>query len=614
MSVESPPSFSRAASTLPPLQPPGRAAIARAWEDQRVALVALGVLSVLALLVLGTLADHLAHQQRVLPGVHAGGVDLGGMTEPEALAALRATARRLQTDPVTLEVGTKQLSVDPSAMGLTVDARATVRAAREAGRSTNPVDEVLGTVLRRVRTDEVPLVLSFDEGRLAGVLDGWVAATGKGLVDGGLRFEGTTVVEIPPKAGTGIQRAATRARVVAALEAGRSDAGTVQIGSTTPAVDAADVTRAARQARALLATPVVVHVNGFPLTLSPEQVASTLSTVIVSSRLGLRVDPALLRIALGPPLATFETAPKNADFAISGTAVSVVPAVVGKLVDLDRVAGEIASGRHQVVAAFHDVQPERTTEWAQKLNITELVSSYTTRYPAGQPRVTNIHVGADTINGTIVRPGEVFSLNQALGQRTLAKGYVEAPQIGADLSYEDSVGGGVSQLSTTLYNAVFFGCYQDVTHTVHALYISRYPMGREATLNYPSIDNQFRNDSNAGVLIRAYYSSTSVTVALFGNKEGRSCRAEGPNVLQTIPSEVQYVDDPSLPAGQQKQLESGHTGYVVENFRIISRPGQPDKRERYVERYSMSKTKIARGTGGAPAPTTTSAAAPPPTG
>ena len=73
-----------------------------------------------------------------------------------------------------------------------------------------------------------------------------------------------------------------------------------------------------------------------------------------------------------------------------------------------------------------------------------------------------------------------------------------APRIGADLEYEDSVGGGVSQVSTTLFNATFFGCYQDVTHTVHALYISRYPMGREATLNYPSIDNKFRNDSALG--------------------------------------------------------------------------------------------------------------------
>jgi vancomycin resistance protein YoaR len=218
----------------------------------------------------------------------------------------------------------------------------------------------------------------------------------------------------------------------------------------------------------------------------------------------------------------------------------------------------------------------------------------------------------------VLEPGQTFSLNGALGPRTTAKGYQLAPGIGANLEFEDSVGGGVSQLSTTLFNAVFFGCYEDVTHTVHALYISRYPMGREATLNYPSIDNKFRNDSHSGVLIRTSYSSTSVTVSLYGNKEGRSCRAEGPHILQTIPIETEFVDDPTLPVGTQKLQTHGEVGYVVENFRIISRPGQPDVRQRFLEHYSMAKDKVLRGTGLPPPPTTTvpgaTPAAPPPAG
>jgi vancomycin resistance protein YoaR len=149
---------------------------------------------------------------------------------------------------------------------------------------------------------------------------------------------------------------------------------------------------------------------------------------------------------------------------------------------------------------------------------------------------------------------------------------------------------------------------------VHSLYISRYPMGREATLNYPSIDNRFRNDTSSGVLIRAFAGSSSITIALYGNKGGRACHAEGPHILETIPSEPQYVDDPALPAGSQKTIETGHTGYVVENFRIISVPGQPDKRERYVERYSTTPTKVARGTGAAPPPPTAPSATPPPAG
>ena len=461
-----------------------------------------------------------------------------------------------------------------------------------------------GTVLRRLREDTVPLVLDFDEGRFQGVLDGWVAATGKGLVDGGLTFEGTQIVEIAPKSGVGIQRNVARDKVISALEHGSSDAGTLTIGATTPAIDAHDVARAARRARAILAAPVTVTVGTTPLTLTPEQVAPTLETAITDSQLVLNANPDKLRAAYGAQLGAVETAPQDANFAINGNAVCVVPAVTGQLVDLTAVGQQIAKGNHAFTAPLRSVEPAKSTEWAQKLNITELVASYTTNHPCCAARVTNIHKAADTINNTIIEPGQTFSLNDALGERTLAKGYATAPQIGADLAYEDSVGGGVSQLSTTLYNAIFFGCYQDVTHTVHALYISRYPLGREATLNYPSIDNKFRNDSGSGILIKTFYSGTSVTVALFGNKEGRTCRAEGPHILSTEPPGVKYVDDPAVPVGTQKVIDSGHTGYVVENFRIIDKPGQPEKRERYVEHYSMTPQTIERGTGAAPPPRT----------
>jgi vancomycin resistance protein YoaR len=573
--------------------------------------VLLGVAVVLLVLVGLTLTERVTEDGHVMPGVQVGDVDVSGMTEEEALAAVQLSAARIESTPIHVRAGKTDLSVDPTALGLKFDAEASVRRARLAGRSRNPLDQVGGMLVRRFRADEVPFVVDVDPGRFDAVLDSWVAQTGKGLVDGGLTFEGTKVVIVKPKSGVGVQRDEAKDVVMAALGEGRSDAGELTIGATTPAVDEADVQRAAALARRVLASPTKVTVGAVPILLSPEQIAPTLSTEIVESKLVLKSDPLKLRATMAPGLAPLETPPKDADFAINGTAVSVVPAVTGKLVDLEDVGKAIAKGRHSISAMTEDVQPARTTEWAQKLNITELVSSYTTNYPCCQPRVQNIHRGADVINNTIVAPGDTFSLNAALGPRTLEKGYALAPQIGADLSYEDSVGGGVSQLSTTLYNATFFGCYKDVTHSVHALYISRYPMGREATLNYPGIDNQFQNDSASGILIKTYYSGGSITVSFYGNKAGRTCHAEGPHVLQTIPSPTEYVDDPSLPAGQTKAIESGHTGYVVENFRIIDTPGQPQRRERYVEHYQASPTKIARGTGGAPATTPTTPATTP---
>ena len=105
----------------------------------------------------------------------------------------------------------------------------------------------------------------------------------------------------------------------------------------------------------------------------------------------------------------------------------------------------------------------------------------------------NIHRGADLLNNTIVEPGATFSLNDTLGPRTAERGFVVAPVFYGE--FTEDVGGGVSQLATTVFNAVFFGGYEDVYHKPHTIYISRYPMGREATVNYPSVDLKFRNNT-----------------------------------------------------------------------------------------------------------------------
>ncbi|MBK5289844.1 MAG: VanW family protein [Acidimicrobiia bacterium] len=594
---------------LAPLDPPGRAALGQMWQFQRAALLMLLGATVLLVLVGVTVAERIAYREHVLPGVTVAGTQIAGDTEPAALHEIEDLADRLRRQPIHAHAGTLALTLDPATIDYHVDAAATVRAARRAGRASNPVDAISGTVLRHLRTDNVPLVVRYNERQLAETIDLWVGATGKGLVDGGLRFDGTQVAEIRPRRGVGINRGEAERRILAALRSGRTDIGELRIGTTNPTIDATEVRRAARNARRVLRTPVKIHVGDTTMTLSRAQLASTLKTRITGTRLHLEVDEAALRVNLEPTLQLVETQPQDAGFAINGTTVSVVPAVTGQTVELGPLGRAIAAGRHLITARLAPTEPVRTTKWAEDLHITELVASYTTNHPCCQPRVTNIHNGAQVIDGTILQPGETFSLNEALGARTLEKGYLSAPGIGANLEFEDSVGGGVSQLSTTLYNASFFGCYQDITHTVHALYISRYPMGREATLNYPSIDNKFRNDTQSGVLIRTYFSNTSITVALYGSKEGRTCKADGPHILQTIPVVPEYIDDPTLPVGTERQISSGSTGYVVENFRVISRPGQPDKRERYVENYAMAKAKIARGTG--PATPTTVPAAPP---
>ena len=155
-----------------------------------------------------------------------------------------------------------------------------------------------------------------------------------------------------------------------------------------------------------------------------------------------------------------------------------------------------------------------------------VVSEFTTFHPANQARNINIDLIADLTDGAVVEPGEVFSLNQHVGQRTEAKGFVAAGAIiGGEVyccDHPANIGGGTSQFATTLYNAIFFGAYDDVYHRPHSLYFSRYPVVREATLGWTGPDVQFRNDTAYPVTIDTSHTSTSVTVRLIGNNEGRS--------------------------------------------------------------------------------------------
>jgi vancomycin resistance protein YoaR len=561
----------------------------------RAATVALGV--VLAL-VTTAVVERLAFRGDVLPGVDVAQASLASDGERDALAELERTARRVEARTVRARGGAVELSLQPADIGFEVDAAATVRAARRAGRAGGPVAQLTGTVLRRFRPDDVGLVVTWDEARLDAVLDRWEGELAHGLRNGALEFQGAEVVVVEPRSGFGLKRREAKRRIEAALRAGAGKVIELPVGHSDPTIDRKAVERAAARARSILAAPLTLTIEGLPITVTPEQVGPAITATPKAGELELGVDPGRLRETIGPAIAPFELAPVDASWAVDGTTATVVPATPGRAVDLRPVAAAILAEQRSITGAVVEASAALTTEAAQALNITEKVSEFTTTYGAGQARVSNIHRAADLVNNAVVRPGETFSLNDRLGPRRCELGWVPAPAFATDEGFYQECGGGVSQFSTTLFNATFFGGYQDVDHTPHSIFISRYPMGREATLNYGSIDNRFKNDSGSGVLIVTSHTATSVTVAYYGNREGKTVRGEGPNVIEEIPVAIEYVDNPFLPAGQEQAVsgESGYVGYKVENFRVIERPGQPPQRERFYWEYDMRPRKLYRGT------------------
>jgi vancomycin resistance protein YoaR len=235
-----------------------------------------------------------------------------------------------------------------------------------------------------------------------------------------------------------------------------------------------------------------------------------------------------------PAPKTVLDAQSDVSFASRPARAVVHPARSGQSVDMTTAAAAIrdavAKGQRAVTLDVKLVQPKITTAALRRVD--QLIGSFTTYHACCEPRVTNIHRMAEIVDGTVVLPGATFSLNQASGRRTAANGFVAAPAI-ADGELVQQFGGGVSQFSTTLFNATWFSGLPTLKHQPHSKYISRYPPGREATLDYDTIDQVFRNDTATPVVIRATTTGTSVTVALYGHTGDRTVTSTtGPRVTR----------------------------------------------------------------------------------
>ncbi len=373
----------------------------------------------------------------------------------------------------------------------------------------------------------------------------------------------------------------------------------VPLVTKAPSIGVDEARKAQAQVKRLLDGPREVRFRDSTAVLPVRALAPLITTVPAAGQLTIRLDPEGLRRALLPRLGRFEQSPTDARFEIDGTRVRLVPSVEGRQLDGERIGlslvGNLAAKAHR--AWFVVAEPTFATAAARKLRITELVSEFTTYYPCCAPRVTNIKRAAELLDGTIIRPGKEFSLNDALGKRTKAKGFVAAPQI-YNGRFEDAVGGGISQVATTLFNAAFFSGIGLVAHQAHQFYISRYPMGREATISWGGPELIFKNDWPAAILMKLDATDSGITVRFYSTKLGRRVTTTtGKPYLLTTPGTV-TVTNSSLPAGSRTVVQqAGDGGFTVDFTRKVFRKGTLLHDEHYRQKYDAEDEIVEVGTG-----------------
>jgi vancomycin resistance protein YoaR len=241
-------------------------------------------------------------------------------------------------------------------------------------------------------------------------------------------------------------------------------------------------------------------------------------------------------------------------------------------------------------------QPALTTTAAKDLGVKELVSTFTTTFNAGDvPRVHNIGLIAAAVHGSLVRPGETFSMNRATGERTAAKGYRTAHVI-RNGELVDGLGGGVCQAGTTMFNAVFFAGLPVLERRNHSLHISHYPMGRDATLDWPGTDLKFRNDSPYGIYLTGHATASTLTFSLWSTSRGYKVAFSTSAARNFRAPPTRYEDDPTLPKGEEVEEESGSSGFDVTVFQTVTKGGQVVRKASFVSVYRPWTRVVRRGT------------------
>lgn len=478
-----------------------------------------GVVAALAMLVaiLAVVAVRLisAPDDRVPPGVSIGGVAVGGLSADEAERAVRASAVA-PAGTVELDLAGEPgfpVSVPVSQLAPVPRARAAVI---EALRRPSIAGRVLGEVgLERDRA--VALRFRATPARARAVAAGIAARIDTPPRPASLRVAGRRVVATPAAAGRGVDAARLTA-LITALPAGVA----VPVAPVPPAVTDAQAEAARVEAQRIAAAQVVVRAAGRRATIPRERLLAALRFGPAASGIEVTLAPEVLADAVSPAFEGFLREARSAGFQVEGTRVRVIASQEGRRLDAAALARRVQrrTGRRPVALPVVAEAPARTTRQAEQLGIRERVSTFTTPYTCCQPRVTNIQRAAEILDGTIIPAGATFSLNEALGERTRARGFVPAPQINAG-QLEDVVGGGVSQMATTVFNTAFFAGLRIVVHTPHEFWITRYPPGREATVSWGGPEMIVENDWPAAVLLQVSAADTSLTVSMYSSPLGR---------------------------------------------------------------------------------------------
>lgn len=570
-------------------------------------LVALGLLGVVYTGVAFYFKD------RPQAGVSVAGVDVGSMTIDEAKARVeREVAPRL-AEPVTITVSpagvdgaqAEELTLVPQEAGLGFDLDASLDGV--TGLSFNP--RVLWSHVTGSPRD-LPLVGTVDTETLNAAVQALADDFDSEPIEGEVTLSEEGVSVVDSSSGRALEVEETAQQVADAWPERTSVQGSAE--RLDPLLPLAEVERfTTQEVEPALAGPVNVtatwdededddeDAETVTASLQPREIVSLLSVERAADHtLSLHIDDEALLARLRQDLGQLERGPRDATVRLAGTQVRTVPARTGAELDEEPLveaarAAILATGEDRdIEAQLLPIEPEIPTAAARGWTFEEM-GSFTSPYPTGpgdDARTHNLQTGADHVNGTVVMPGEQFSLASALGDISTAAGYVEAPVI-MDGRLVMGLGGGLSQISTVVFNASWFSGVQLDQHTPHSFYIARYPAGREATIAVPVLDNRWTNNTDNPIVVRSWTEDDALHMVYLGDMVYE---------VETIDGQWRDIVEPERTTDDSPECvpQSPAQGFTITNVRVLHLDGEAVHRDQFTTTYIPADEIVCTGAGG----------------
>jgi len=509
---------------------------------------------------------------RIAAGVEVAGVKVSGLTPEQAEKKLSQRAASLAGSPVTFTGGGQSWRISPQELELSVDWPAMLTEASAAGDWPLPFRGLKRVAVRLLGAEVEPHAdvyeagLEFELGRIAVSVD-------KKAESASIVLNGLTPRLEPARDGTKINLQAAEGTVVSALAGFSREPVALPIHVEKAPVGTEELRPVLAQVQTAVSRPVRFGWHGTTWKVSREQLAKLLSLPRGGSK----------ELTIGGPYATlyfkrlsraFANPPENAQFEVqSDRSVRVVRARKGRVLDVPAtasalLAAALSSDKRSAELVIKGAEPSLTTKEAKALGITRELVRYSSFYTGTADRITNLKLATAHLDGTRIVPGATFSFNKEVGPRTAARGFRSAPVIIGG-KYEVGIGGGVSQIATTVFNAAWEAGLKITERTAHALYISRYPLGRDATVNYPEIDLKFLNDTEHWLVMKAVPTETGIAISLLGAPTGRRVVSVSGQLEEVGPAKIKRVPDPGLFVGEKVIEEFGSPARAVTVTRTV---------------------------------------------